>query len=113
DVSQKLRLRLSGADQQRLAKNYTANTEAFELYLKGRYHLHKVTLSEIQTSILYFQQAIDLDPSYALAYVGLADAYRSFGLVGERPSSEFFPKAKAAAQKSVEIDDALAEGHAE
>jgi serine/threonine protein kinase/TolB-like protein/Tfp pilus assembly protein PilF len=113
DVSQKLRLRLSGADEQRLAKNYTDNTEAYELYLKGRYHLHKLTPPEIQTSISYFQQAIDIDPSYALAYVGLADAYRSFGLVGDRSPGEFFPKAKAAAQKAIEIDDTLAEAHAE
>jgi serine/threonine-protein kinase len=113
DVSQKLRARLSGADEQKLTKTYTANTEAYELYLKGRYHLHKLTPPEIQTSISYFQQAIDIDPSYALAYVELADAYRSFGLVGEKPSGEFFPKAKAAAQKAIEIDDTLAEAHAE
>ena len=94
DVSQKLRVRLSGADEQKLAKNYTANTEAYQLYLKGRYHLLKLTPPEVQTAISYFQQAIDSDPSYALAYVGLADAYRTFGLVGERPSGEYFPKAR-------------------
>ena len=113
DVSSKLRLKLSGADEQKLAKNYTANTEAYQLYLKGRYHLLKLTPPEIQTGISYFQQAIEIDPSYALAYVGLADGYRTFGLVGEMPSSEFFPKAKAAAQKAIEIDDTLAEAHAE
>jgi tetratricopeptide (TPR) repeat protein len=113
DVSQKLRVRLSGTDEQKLTKTYTANTEAYDLYLKGRYHLHKLTPPEIQTSISYFQQAIETDPSYALAYVGLADAYRSFGLVGEKPSGEFFPKAKAAAQKAIEIDDTLAAAHAE
>jgi serine/threonine-protein kinase len=113
DVSQKLRARLSGADEQKLAKTYTANTEAYQLYLKGRYHLLKLTPPEIQTGISYFQQAVDIDSSYALAYVGLADGYRSFALVGEMPSTEFFPKAKAAAQKAIEIDDTLAEAHAE
>jgi eukaryotic-like serine/threonine-protein kinase len=113
DVSQKLRARLSSADEQRLAKNYTENTEAYQLYLKGRYHLLKLTPPEIQTSISYFQQALDIDPSYALAYVGLADAYRSFALVGEMAAGDFFPKAKRAAQKALEIDDALAEAHAE
>ena len=113
DVSQELRARLSGADEQKLTKNYTANPEAYRLYLKGRYHLLKITPPEIQIGISYFQQAVDIDPSYALAYVGLADGYRSFALVGEMPSIDFFPKAKAAAQKAVEIDDTLAEAHAE
>ncbi|HSP62537.1 MAG TPA: protein kinase [Pyrinomonadaceae bacterium] len=113
DVSSKLRLRLSGADEQKLAKNYTSNAEAYQSYLKGRYHLAKYTPPEIQTGISYFQQAIDIDPSYALAYAGLADAYRTSGLVGEMPATDFFPKAKAAAQKAIEIDDTLAEAHAE
>jgi serine/threonine-protein kinase len=113
DVSSKLRLKLSSPDEQRLAKNYTANTEAYQLYLKGRYHLLKLTPPEIQTGISYFQQAVEIDPSYALGYVGLADGYRSFALVAEMPSTEFLPKAKAAAQKAIEIDDTLAEAHAE
>jgi len=113
DVSSKLRLKLSSPDEQKLAKNYTANTEAYQLYLKGRYHLAKYTPPEIQTGISYFQQAIEIDPSYALAYVGLADGYRTFGLVGEMPATDFFPKAKAAAQRAIEMDDTLAEAHAE
>jgi serine/threonine protein kinase/tetratricopeptide (TPR) repeat protein len=113
DVSSKLRLKLSGPDEQRLAKNYTANPEAYQLYLKGRYHLLKLTPPEIQTGISYFQQAIGVDPAYALAYVGLADAYRSLALAAEMTPTEFLPKAKAAAQKAIEIDDTLAEAHAE
>jgi len=113
DVSSKLRLKLSGADEHRLAKNYTGNAEAYQLYLKGRYHVLKTTRSEIQTSISYFQQAIDLDPSYALAYVGLADGYRALALGGEMPPTEFLPKAKATAQRAIETDDSLAEAHAE
>jgi serine/threonine-protein kinase len=112
DVSQKLRARLSGADEQKLAKTYTANPEAYQLYLKGRYHVLKLTPSEYQTGISYFQQAISLDPTYALAYVGLADAYRTLTLAADEPSTEAFPKAKAAAQKAIEIDDSLAEAHA-
>ena len=113
EVSSSLRLKLTRGDEQQLARRYTKNVEAYQLYLKGRYHLAKLTPPEIQTSISYFQQAIDLDPSYALAYAGLADAYRSFALVGEMPANDFFPKAKAAAQKAIEIDDTLAEAHAE
>src|SRR5205807_259200 len=67
---------------------------------------------EIQKAISYFQQAIDLDRDYALAYVGLADAYRSFPLNSDMPPNEFFPRAKAAVQKAIEIDDTLAEAHA-
>ena len=111
DVSSKLRVKLSSADEQRLTKRYTANTEAYELYLRGRYHVFKMKLSEAQTGISYFQRAIEIDPNYALAYVGLANAYRSFALSGDMPA-EFFPKAKAAAQRAVEIDDRLAEAHA-
>ncbi len=112
DVSRNLQARLSGADEQKLTKTYTANAEAYQLYLKGRYHVLKLTLSEIQTGISYFEQAIAIDPSYALAYVGLADAYRS-ALAGDMPPTELLPKAKTAAQKAVEIDDTLADAHAE
>ena len=86
---------------------------SLQLYLKGRYHVLKLTLSEIQTGISYFQQAIEIDPSYALAYVGLADAYRALPISAEMPATEFFTKAKAAAQKAIEIDDSLAEAHAQ
>lgn len=112
DVSQKLRVRLSSADEQKVAKNYTANVEAYQLYLKGRYHVFKVTPPEIQKGISYFQQAIVIDPSYALPYVGLSSAYRSFSLSFDMPATEGMLKAKAAAQKAVEIDDTLSEAHA-
>lgn len=110
DVSQKLRLKLSGADVQRAAKSYTNDPEAYQLYLKGRHHLLKTTKSDIEESIRYFQQAIDRDPSYALAYVGLADAYRAPS--AENRPSDVAPKARAAAQKAIEIDDTLADAHA-
>jgi TolB-like protein/Flp pilus assembly protein TadD len=111
DVSHKLRARLSGAEERKVAGNYTDNTEAYQLYLKGRYQVLKQKRSETQKGISYFQQAIAIDPSYALAYVGLAEANRALSLSGEMPSAEYMPKAKAAAQKAIEIDDTLAEGH--
>src|ERR1035437_6751737 len=112
DVAQKLKNQLSGADEERLTKTYTSNPEAYQLYLKGRYNLFKLPPAGIQSGFSFFQQAIDTDPNYALAYVGLASAYRANALSADMPSSEFFPKAKAAAQKAVQIDDNLAEAHA-
>ena len=111
EVSTSLRLKLTRGDEQQLAKRYTDNVEAYQLYLKGRYHRLKLTPPEIQTGISYFQEAIDVDPSYALAYVGLAEAYRWLANSGDMPPNEVFPKAKAAAQKAIEIDDTLAEAH--
>ncbi|MFL6230741.1 MAG: tetratricopeptide repeat protein, partial [Pyrinomonadaceae bacterium] len=111
DVATKLRVRLSGADERKVAKNYTANAEALQLYLKGRYHVFKLTPPELQKGISYFQQAIDIDPSYALAYAGLSDAYRALALGGEMNPTEVLPKAKAAAQKALELDDTLSEVH--
>src|SRR6266481_5116345 len=89
EISEKLSLRLTGEEEKRVTKRYTDNTEAYQLYLKGRYHVLKLTPPEVKTGISYFQKAIEIDPSYALAYVGLADAYRSLSLVGEMPSAEF------------------------
>src|SRR5947209_3806760 len=103
---------LGSEEKKRLTKRQTLNAEAYELYVRGRYHALKATPPEIQTAISYFQQAIALDPDYALAYVGLADAYRSFPLNSDMPPDEFFPRAKAALQKAVAIDDTLAEAHA-
>jgi TolB-like protein/Flp pilus assembly protein TadD len=112
EVSRELRLRLSGADEQKLTKNYTANPEAYQLYLRGRYHLFKLTPWGIEAGISYFQQAIEIDPNYALAYVGLANAYRGLALSGDMSATEVFPKSKDAAQRAVELDDTLAEAHA-
>lgn len=111
-VAGSLRPRLTGAEEQKLAKRYTEDVEAYQLYLRGRHHALKRTLPETQKAISYFQQAIDLDSSYALAYAGLADAHIS-SLAADLPPNEFLPQAQAAAQKAVEIDDDLAEAHAE
>jgi eukaryotic-like serine/threonine-protein kinase len=113
DISEKLRLRLSGADKKRLVKRYTENSEAYKFYLKGRYFVTtKRTEEWIKRGIEHFQQAIDLDPNYALAYSGLADAYAFLASsTGGWSPREAYPKAKAAALKALEIDEALGEAH--
>jgi serine/threonine-protein kinase len=110
DVSSKLKLRLTGPEEQRIAKNYTQNMEAYQLYLRGRYHWNKRTGADLRKSIEYFQQAIDKDPSYGLAYAALAEGYILFPLYGGSPD-EAFPKARAAALKAIEIDETLVEAH--
>ena len=111
-VVQNLRLKLSNAEQQKLGKNYTENVEAYQLYLRGRFHVFKLTPPEIQQGIAYFQQAIALDPNYALAYAGISDAHRSMALGSELNPVENFAKSKAAALKAIEIDDTLSDGRA-
>lgn len=110
-VVQNLRVKLTTSEQQKLGKSYTANVEAYQLYLRGRFHVFKLTPPEVSKGILYFQQAIEIDPSYALAYTGISDAYRSLAVAGEMTPTEYLPKSKAAALKAIEIDETLSEGH--
>lgn len=107
-----LQLKLPRAERSAVLKHATENVKAHELCLKGRFHLFRMTRSGIEAGISYFEKALDADPSYALAQVGLAHAYRMFGLSLEMPAREVGPKAKAAALKAIEIDDTLAEAHA-
>ncbi len=95
----------------RVKKHYTENVEAYQLYMTGGYHLDKLTPPDIRKSIPYFQQAIEIDPSYALAYTRLAQAFGVLAIAGDIPATEAFPKANAAAQKAIEIDDTLGEAH--
>lgn len=112
DISEKLRLRLTGEEKKKLVKHYTENTEAYHLYLKGRYFTNKRTTEWIKKGIEHFQQAIDLDPNYALAYAGLADAYSFLASsTGGQPPRETYPKAEAAALKALELDEMLGEAH--
>jgi serine/threonine-protein kinase len=119
DISDTLRKQLTGEQQQRLARHDTVSPEAYQLYLKGRYHWNKRTAADVRKSVAYFQQAIDKDPSYALAYAGLADAcilipsYNSptDAYPNDSPD-DAYPKARAAAMKALEIDETLAEAHA-
>ena len=111
DVSNKLKTKLSGADEQKLAKNYTANTEAYQLYLKGRFYANKRTPQHLQKSIDYFNQAIVVDQNYALAFTGLAEAYALLSIYGDAPPRESMPKARESALKALSLDDDLAEAH--
>src|SRR5687767_6094900 len=108
DVSQKLRQRLTGAQEKNVTKNQTQNTEAYQLYLQGRFHWNKRTDAATNKAIEYFQHAIEKDPKYAMAYVGLAECYVT-GDLSVRKSS---PKITEAAQKALEIDPTLGEPHA-
>jgi tetratricopeptide (TPR) repeat protein len=110
DVSNKLQARLSGVDKQKVSKDHTQNTEALKAYLWGRSFWNKRTPQDLKKSIGYFDNAIALDPSYALAYSGLADAYALRANTGE-PPHEMMPKAREAAQKALSLDDNLAEAH--
>lgn len=113
EISEKLRLRLTSADRKRINKRYTENFEAYQLYLKGRYYwLNTRTEEGIERSIEYFNRAIEVDPSYALAYTGLSDSYVVLGISYIVPSIDILPKAKAAAIEALAIDDTLAEAHA-
>ncbi|HEV8369884.1 MAG TPA: protein kinase [Pyrinomonadaceae bacterium] len=111
NVSVKLRSKLSGADEQKVAKTYTANPEAYQLYLKGLYHWNKRTAEALKTSVDYFNQAIEKDPSYAQAYAGMALAYVLYPQYSAGKPAESMPKGKAAARKALELDDTLAEAH--
>jgi DNA-binding winged helix-turn-helix (wHTH) protein/TolB-like protein/Tfp pilus assembly protein PilF len=112
EVARALIWNLSAEDTKLLTKRHTDNVDAYRLYLKGRYFWNKRTPAGLQQSLAYFRQAIDLDPTYALAYSGLADCYAVLGWYGNHPFDETFPKAKALAEKALEIDSGLAEPHA-
>ncbi|MEO6726436.1 MAG: protein kinase [Blastocatellia bacterium] len=112
EISRKLRLRLTGEERERLVKRYTDNTAAYHLYLKGRHYAGKRTPEWIRKGVEHFQQAIDLDPNYGLAYAGLADAFAFLASsTGGQPPHDTYPKAKAAAQKALELDETLGEAH--
>jgi serine/threonine protein kinase/tetratricopeptide (TPR) repeat protein len=112
-ISGNLRVRLTQEEKMRLTKSPGTNPEAYQLYLKGRYHANQTTAAELKKGLEYFQQAIDKDPGYALAYAGLADSYSALGGGWMYlPPTDSLPKAKAAAMKALELDDTLAEAHA-
>ncbi len=111
EISEKLRLQLTGEERQRLTKRYTEDSEAYRLYLKGRYHWNKRSPEGLQKAVEYFQQALDKDPAYSLAYAGLADTYAYLSFFNVVAPREAMPKAKTAAVKGLEIDKALAEAH--
>ncbi|HKY29434.1 MAG TPA: winged helix-turn-helix domain-containing protein [Pyrinomonadaceae bacterium] len=111
-VAATLPLKLSGAEKQLLTKRYTANTEAYQHYLKGRYFLNKTTEEDFRKAVDYFHQAIEKDPNYALAYVGLADSYAQLGSFGLMPTNDAYARARAASMQALARDDKLGEAHA-
>ena len=110
-VAEALALTLTGEEQRQLAKRYTENPEAYEAYVRGRYFWNTRTAEGYRKAVEDFQRAIRLDPGYSLAFSGLADAYNLLGSYGEMPMREAKEKAKAAAQKAVDLDDQVAEAH--
>ena len=112
-VARALTLRLTGEERNLLAKRYTENTEAYELYLKGRYLWNKRTAEGLDRSIQCFSRAIEIDAHYALAYAGLADSYTFLGDVGltALQPKDAFSRGRQAAMKALEIDGSLAEAH--
>ena len=110
-ISDNLRLRPTGEELERITKRYTESTEAFVACSKGRYFWNKRTEDDLKRAIGYFEQALQLDPNYALAYVGLANSYLLLPEYGAFPPKEAYPKVKEAALKALEIDEMLAEAY--
>jgi serine/threonine protein kinase/Tfp pilus assembly protein PilF len=111
EISERLRLRLTGEEKKKLTKRYTQNTEAYELYLKGRYYWNKRTEEGLKRGIEYFNQAIEADPNYGLAFAGLSDAYNIVGWYSYLPAKVAFSRAKSSAQKALALDESLSEAH--
>jgi len=110
DVSNRLKSKLSGNDEAKVTKSFTADPEAYQLFLKGNYYREKYNRESYQKAIDFYQQAIEKDPKYALAYVGIGFAYNT-AANWYLPSSEAMPKAKAAGVKAIELDDSVADAY--
>jgi DNA-binding winged helix-turn-helix (wHTH) protein/TolB-like protein len=110
-VAEALTLRLTGDEQKLLAKHYTENPKAYQLYLSGRYFWNKRTAEGLNKGIQYFQQAIDADPNYALSYAGIAQSYIPLGRYGYMSPSEAREKADTAVRRALDMDNSLAEAH--
>jgi len=111
EISEKLQLKLTTLQKRRLKKRQTTNENAYFNYLKGRFHWNKRSAESVKLAIGYFNQAIEEDPVFAVAFSGLADSYVVLGNQHSLPAREAFPKAKAAAVRALEIDDSLAEAY--
>jgi tetratricopeptide (TPR) repeat protein len=110
-IADSLKAKLTRSERQAIAVRPTANPEAYELYLKGRFFWNKRTGADLRKAIDYFNHAIAKDPNYALAHAGLADCYDLLMEYSELSPKESYPKAKAAAIKALELDDTLGEAH--
>ena len=105
------KIRLFGEDKEALSQTYSDNIEAYDLYLKGRYHMHKFTPDGLFRAIDYYDAAIALEPNFAIAYAGLTMCYTSLKDFNWTTDKEAIPKAKKAANKSLELDDTISESH--
>jgi serine/threonine-protein kinase len=112
DVSSKLKLKLSGADEAKVTKTSTVNPEAYQAYLRGRYYWNRRTAENIQKAIEQFKAATDRDPNYALAYAGLADCYVLLPEYAGTPTGETAPQARTYAERAIALDEQLGEPHA-
>ncbi len=112
EISQQLSVKLVGEDKNKLVQRSTESTEAYELYLKGRFHWNKRNADDLQKGVDYFNRAIEKDPRFALAYAGLASTFAILPEYSGLPASDFIPKAETAARKALEFDAAVAEPHA-
>ena len=110
-IADEVRIKLTPSERAGLTGGRPVNPEAYEAYLKGRYYGSQRTAEGEQKGLEYFQQAITLDPNYAVAYAGVADSYVVLGAHGHLPVKEAFPKARAAAMRALELDETLAEAH--
>jgi tetratricopeptide (TPR) repeat protein len=111
-VADSIRLELTGEQRERLAKRPTTSSDAYQSYIRGRYFWNERTGAGLKKGLDYFKQAIELDPTYAEAYAGMADSYAMLGLYTVLPPNEAFPKAKAAAIQALKLDSAVVEAHA-
>ena len=111
EIADRLRLKLSGEERKQLTARNTTNPEAYQFNIRGRYYWNKRTADNIKKATEQFQQAADKDPNYALAYVGLADCFIVWEDYTATPASETYPKAKAFAQRALQLDGSLAEAH--
>jgi len=112
EIQEKLRLRLTGEQKEKLTKRFTENREAYEFYLKGRYAWGRRAIEDLKKGVEYFQQAIAEDPNYSLAHAGIADCLVLLGLFGADNPREIMPQARAAAMKAIKLDESLGEAYA-
>ena len=111
-IAEKLQAKLTGSEERAISVQPTQSLEAHQLYLQGRYLWNRRTAENLKKALNYFEQAADRDPNYALAYTGIADTCALFSVYGAGAPQEYLPRAKAAAEKAVELDDSLAEAYA-
>jgi TolB-like protein/Tfp pilus assembly protein PilF len=111
-IAEKLQAKLTGSEERAISAKPTADVEAHQLYLQGRYLWNRRSADNLKKALNYFEQAVQKDPNYALAYAGIADTCGLFPVYSAGPPQEYLPRAKAAAEKALALDDSLAEAHA-